>query len=340
MTEVEIDRTPPAVRLLYGTAPSPNWLTMTYGELVAYRAAENRKRASRLARLITGFPDHRATIEWQILTLPDREVAVRVYRPSEDLGGKHEDLPLVLHVHGGGFLGAAPQCDWANSHLAAQLPAVVVSVEHRLLDHRTPLSAAFDDGWDILEYAVRVASSRWGAGCERVGVVGESMGGLIAALMAIRAKEQGLLLKAQVLVNPVTDLTSAGFGLPSMKQHAASPACTREQMQLLQRLAAPTPTELQSLSPMCAGDLSGLAPALVVVPTVDPVADHGRRYAGRLRTAGTQAHLIEYPGAPHAFLTMPRLVREAKAARVEILEFLKEHLEVGARAWVPGGRDA
>jgi acetyl esterase len=61
----------------------------------------------------------------------------------------------------------------------------------------------------------------------------------------------------------------------------------------------------------------------VVVPTFDPVADHGRRYAERLREAGTPARMTEYPGATHAFLSMPGVVRQAKAARVEIVEFLR-----------------
>ncbi|MFF8717200.1 alpha/beta hydrolase fold domain-containing protein [Streptomyces sp. NPDC015184] len=38
----------------------------------------------------------------------------------------------MVHVHGGGFVGAAMQCDWTNSRLAAVPPALVVSVEHRL----------------------------------------------------------------------------------------------------------------------------------------------------------------------------------------------------------------
>ncbi|MEV0056494.1 hypothetical protein AB0H34_39160 [Saccharopolyspora shandongensis] len=42
------------------------------------------------------------------------------------------------------------QNDWMNSHLAAQLPAVVVPVEHRLVGPQNPLSAAVDDGWDVL----------------------------------------------------------------------------------------------------------------------------------------------------------------------------------------------
>ncbi|MGJ7906834.1 hypothetical protein ACOQFL_10160 [Actinopolyspora sp. H202] len=39
--------------------------------------------------------------------------------------------------------------------------------------------------------------------------MGESTGGLIAALVAFRAREAGIPLAAQVLVNRVTDLAEA-----------------------------------------------------------------------------------------------------------------------------------
>ncbi|MET9920104.1 alpha/beta hydrolase fold domain-containing protein [Streptomyces sp. NPDC006435] len=69
-----------------------------------------------------------------------------------------------------------------------------------------------------------------------------------------------------------------------------------------------------------------MPPALVVVPTQAAVADRGRRYAERLHAAGTSVRLSEYPGARHAFLTMPGVEPQAKAARAEILAFLRTAL--------------
>src|ERR1700755_469564 len=138
-------RQPPlGVRLLYALRREPDWLTMSSEELIAFREAQNRIVASGFARVFRGFPDRRATIGWQHVTLPDRVLPVRVYRPasamdgaatrsSQRVPGGPSALPLVLHVHGGGYVGTAVQCDWINSHLAAHLPAVVVSVEHRLI---------------------------------------------------------------------------------------------------------------------------------------------------------------------------------------------------------------
>ncbi|NKZ02386.1 alpha/beta hydrolase [Actinomadura latina] len=68
--------------------------------------------------------------------------------------------------------------------------------------------------------------------------------------------------------------------------------------------------------------------ALLVVPAQDAVADHGRRYAERLRAAGTSLRLTEYPGARHAFLTLPGVEPQARVARAEIFEFLRSALEV------------
>ena len=313
------ERPPLGIRLMSALGKEPDWLAMTAEDLVLLRETVNRKRASRLARLITGFPDRGATIEWQEVALPGRRLKVRVYRPSPGHGA---DLPLVLHVHGGGFVGTAVQSDWVNSHLAARLPAVVVSVEHRLLDPETPLSAVVDDGWDVLRHVVRHAA-QWGVDPARIAVFGESTGAMVLALAAIRARESGLSLRAQVLVNPAVDLTSAGFEHASISRHADSPTLTVTQMRLFQKLAVPPGTDPRTVSPLYADDLGGLAPALVVVPTLDPVADHGRCYAERLRAAGTPARLTEYPGATHAFLSMPGVVPQAKAARAEIAEFLR-----------------
>lgn len=302
-------RPPLGIRLLHAVRKEPDWAAMTTEELAAYRDAENRRRASGVVRLISGFPHPGATIQWQDVTLPDRVVRIRVYRPHDGA-----DLPLVLHIHGGGFVGTAVQSDWINSHLAVDLPARVVSVEHRLVAPGTPMSAAVDDAWDILEHF---------ATQERIAVFGESAGGLIAALLAIRAKGR---LRAQVLVNPAVDLTETMFDHASMAEHAHSPTLSIELMRLFHRLAVPPGSDPHAVSPLRAEDLSDLAPALVVVPTHDPLADHGRRYAERLVESGTSAQLTEHPGATHAFVSMPGLVPQAKVARTEITEFLRAHL--------------
>lgn len=306
--------------------PEPDWLAMTPDELIVYRDAENRFRASSAARPFTGEPDPGAAIEWRELALPGRKLPGRVYRRTARAGAVS---PLVLHVHGGGFVGTAVQSDWVNSYLAAHLPAVVVSVEHRLVAPDNPLPDAVDDAWDVLQHLVRNAE-RWGIDPARTAVFGESGGALINALVTVRARETHLRLQAQVLVNPVVDVTETMLDHASVTQHSHTPSLSVPVERLFQRLAVPPGTDPRALSPLYADDLGGLAPALVVVPTHDPVADHGRRYAERLSAAGTPTRLTEYPGAGHAFLSTPGMEPQAEAARAEILAFLRTSL-VGGR---------
>ncbi|MGX4734733.1 alpha/beta hydrolase fold domain-containing protein [Kitasatospora griseola] len=158
----------------------------------------------------------------------------------------------------------------------------------------------------FLDHLLRHAGE-WGVDPSRTAVFGESCGALSSALTAIRARRAGSELRAQVLVNLVVDVTGAAFDHPSMAACAATP--TLLQRRLVQRLAAPPGADTAAVSPLHAADLGGLAPAFVVVPTHDPVADHGRRQAepsgcGR---RGAPARLSEYSRAGHAFLTLPGL---------------------------------
>ncbi|GIG67831.1 alpha/beta hydrolase [Phytomonospora endophytica] len=313
---------PLKVRLFSALRKEPDYSNLTGDRLTEFAERGNRAASSGAAWIVTGRPDRDAAIAWQDIALPGRVIPVRVHRPA---GTSVTPLPLVVHVHGGGFIGTATQCDWATSHLAARLPAVVVSVDHRLLTEHVPLSAAVDDGWDALGHILGNAAE-WGIDPERVAVFGESCGGMIAALSAIRARDTGVHLRAQVLVNPPTDLTPAGFALPSMRAFADTPTLTIERLEMFLRLAVPAGTDPRALSPLHAADLSGLPPALVVVPALDPLADHGRVYVEALKAAGTPAELSEHAKAGHAFLSMPGLVSAAKDARARILAFLAERL--------------
>lgn len=147
-------------------------------------------------------------------------------------------------------------------------------------------------------------------------------------MSAIRARDAGLRLRAQVLANPCVDVTEHALKHPSALAHADSPTLTRAQMEFFISLAVPSGADARLVSPLQIGDLSALAPGLILVPTIDPIADQGRSYAARLAAAGTPAHVSEYAGATHAFLAMPGVVPQAKPAREEVLTFLRGRFAV------------
>lgn len=319
MTRPDGRRPPLGVRLFGAVAKEPDWHAMSAQDLAGLAASVNRKRSSPLARLITGWPDWHASITWQQFGLSDRRLRARVHRPR---AATTSVLPVVVHVHGGGFVGTAVQSDWVNSHLAARLPAVVVSVEHRLLAPGTTIADVMDDTWDALDHVLANASS-WGIDPSRAAVFGESTGGLTAALTAIRARDAGIQLRAQVLSNPCVDLSDTRYDGASVARYADGPGLTRAQMDFFVELAL---ADSGLVSPLQVGDLARLAPALVIIPTHDPLADQGRAYAARLGEHGTSVQAQEYPGATHAFLSMPGLAPQARTARAEILAFLLRQL--------------
>jgi acetyl esterase len=316
-------KAPLGTRILRDTR---DWAAMTDEQVVAARDKANRAATSRAARIITGLPDRRAHVTETTIELPGRRLMLRVHRPKHASG----KLPLIVSFHGGGFFsGTAAQNDWLNSHLAVRCPAVVVSVEYRLApEHRLP--RPIEDGYDTVVRLVEDAAG-WGVDPGAVAVMGESAGGTIAALIALRAGKDGPPLLAQVLNYPATDWTETMIAYPSIEENADNPTLSLSRLHLAHKLSVPPDLDARGVSPLKFDSLAGLPPALVVTAGLDPVADHGRRYAERLREDGTDARLSCYPRATHSFLSIPGLVPAARPARREIRTFLRSHLHPASR---------
>jgi acetyl esterase len=303
-----------------------DWEAMTDDQVIAAREKATRAASSPAARFVTGLPDRRAHIEETTIDLPGRRLALRVHRPKK--AGR--TLPLIVSFHGGGFIaGTAAQNDWLNSHLAARCPAVVVSVEYRLAPQH-PLPQPVEDGYDTLARLVQQAAG-WGIDPGAVAVMGESAGGTIAALLALRTRKDGPPLRAQVLNYPSTDWTETMADYPSIAQHADNGTLSLSRWRTGRRLSVPPALDPRTVSPVKFENLAGLPPTLVVTAALDPLADQGRRYVERLCEDGTDARLSCYPRATHTFLSTPNLVPAARPARREILAFLRDRLHPARR---------
>jgi acetyl esterase len=187
--------------------------------------------------------------------------------------------------------------------LAHRAGCRVVSVDYRLApEHRFP--AAVEDAWAVV-HALAGESPR-------VAVGGDSAGGNLAAVVALRARDRALRLRLQLLVYPVTD---CDLDRPSYKDCGTGYGLTREAMRWFwSHYMGSASWEHPEASPLRAASLRYLAPALVMACEYDPLRDEALAYATRLREAGVPVELIEQPGMIHGFFRMGAVIDRTLAA--------------------------
>jgi acetyl esterase len=253
------------------------------------------------------------------------DLPLRVYTPES---WSRSPRPVVLDFHGGGFvLGSARQCDWSNSIVAAELDAIVVSVDYRLAPtHRFP--AGVEDCYDALLWTAEHAGGL-GGDSTRIGVMGDSAGGNLAAVVAIMARDEaGPRISHQALAYPVTDMTEAIQEDESVLSNTRGIVLSNDDMEVFRThyLDEVVDREDYRLSPLYAKDLSGLPPAIVVVAGLDPLHDSGVRYAQALADAGNRVTVEDFHQMPHGFLSFPYFSKGARPAMDAIVASMRAAL--------------
>lgn len=251
-------------------------------------------------------------------------VPVRVYRPH--VGSR---VPTVVYLHGGGFvIGDLDTHDLAVRLLATDLGAVVVSVDYALAPER-PFPAGVDDAWSAFA-AVAGAIDDFGGDPARLVVAGDSAGANLAAVTAVRARDEGIPLAAQLLAYPTVD---PGGDYASRGENAEGYFLTARDMDWFfqQYLGVPT-TSAEALAlvddpriaPLRTPDLAGVAPAVIATAEYDPLRDEGVAYAAALVAAGVPVWHRTYAGLIHGFYGTPmeeplRATHEIDAALADLL---------------------
>ncbi|HSS95119.1 MAG TPA: alpha/beta hydrolase [Candidatus Dormibacteraeota bacterium] len=232
-----------------------------------------------------------------VFSIEDREIAAglpaRIYRPAAG-----EALPVLVYFHGGGWVvGSLDSHDGVARFLANHAGALVIAVDYRMApEHRFP--AAVEDAWASVTWACEQAANV-GRDAARVAVGGDSAGGNLAAVVARRARDDGLELVCQLLVYPVLDCATA-----SWEENSA--------WWLRQYLRTESDALDPDASPLLAPDLAGVAPALILSCALDPLRHQADEYAARLRAAGVRADHTCFEGLVHGAYRMPAVLPGAR----------------------------
>jgi len=193
---------------------------------------------------------------------------------------------------------------------------MVVAVNYQKApEHKFPIP--LDDCYAATRWVVDNASVL-GVDRGRIGVIGDSAGGNLAAAVTLRARdEHGPQLAYQVLIYPAVQY---GWDTPSALANAEGFLLQRASMTYFWNHYVRHPRDGMHpyCSPLAAEDHSGLPPALIVSAEFDPLCDDGRNYADKLAAAGVPVKFSLYKGMIHGFLWMSGVLEQSKALLDEI----------------------
>jgi acetyl esterase len=236
----------------------------------------------------------------------------RLYRSSSD------PRPLVLFIHGGGFvLGDLDSHDRICRRLAAWCDVAVLAVDYRRAPE-SPAPAAIDDTVRAFGWALRQQEELGADPTLGIALAGDSSGAAIAALAAIRLRDgEGPGASALLLINPNTDMT---LGQPSMDGEGRGWGLDAEDMRWFVEQWVPDPGKRADpqVSPLFA-DLAGLPPTVVATAEHDPLRDEGEEFALQLMTSGVTFEHCRLHGMVHGFMSLDDVSPAAARAGDDVL---------------------
>ncbi|MBX7430725.1 alpha/beta hydrolase [Mycobacterium sp. Y57] len=259
----------------------------------------------------------------------DGPIPARHYRTDEP------DAALLVFYHGGGqVIGSIDSHDDLCREICRAGKVHVLSVGYRLApEHKAPTGS--EDAYAAYLWACEHAAEL-GADPNRVAVGGDSAGGNLTALVALRARDEARARgpqdppvprpALQLLLYPLTNYAGQ---TRSQTLFARGFFLTRHDLDWFSAHflgGAAIDRADPRVSPLLADDLSGLAPALVATAGFDPLRDEGRQYADAMRAAGTPVDYREYGTVVHGFANFFPLGGASATATEDVVSAMRAHL--------------
>ena len=241
------------------------------------------------------------------ITADGYTVQLNIVRP-EGVKGK---LPVFIFIHGGGWvLGDYPTHKRMVRDLVVLTGYAGVFINYtRTPDARYPqaINEIFAATKWVAEHGEEI-----GVDGKNLALVGNSVGGNMTAVTALKAKEQGgPRIKLQIMMWPIVD---ADFETEYYKQFGEDRFLTTSLMKWMYDLYTTDPKQRMEIyaSPLQATveQLEGLPPALIQVAESDILRDGGEAYGRKLDAAGVAVTTVRYNGMIHDFGLLNALAAE------------------------------
>lgn len=221
------------------------------------------------------------------------------------------DVPnIIYYIHGAGWVfGSFHTHDKLVRELAARTNSIIIFPEYsRSPEAKYPV--ALEQCYDILSHVPEILNQ---IGCqanlETLTIAGDSVGGNMATIISIMAKQKcGPKIHKQLLYYPVTD---ACFNTHSYCQFAVDYYLYRAGMMWFWNQYTTSKRERNEIttSPLRASkeDLEGLPDAMILTGEADVLRDEGECYARKLRAAGVEVTAMRFQAIIHDFVMLNAL---------------------------------
>jgi acetyl esterase/lipase len=272
-----------------------------------------------------GVPLPPASISEKTINVDGKPLKLTIVRPEKSTGM----LPGFMFFHGGGWiLGSFEDHERFVRDLVVDSGQVAVFVNYTSspeAHYPVAINQAFAATQWVSEHGAEV-----GVDGTNLAVVGNSVGGNMAAVIALKAKlEGGPRLRAQILFWPVT---SASLETASYNQFRQGYFLTKPMMEWFWNAYTTDPRQRAEIyaSPLLAPpeQIKGLPPALIQTAGHDVLRDEGEAYANKLNAAGVDVIAVRYTQLIHDYGLLNALaeIPAVKAALHQASEMLRASL--------------
>ncbi|MDL2235358.1 alpha/beta hydrolase [Christensenellaceae bacterium OttesenSCG-928-L17] len=237
--------------------------------------------------------------------------------------GAPED-EVLIYFHGGAYMAGSIE---SNRILAVDFAQAtkrnVLSFEYRLAPEH-PFPAALEDAIAAYRYVLDL-----GVKPERIAFVGESAGGGLEIVTALKARELGLPLPAVIVaISPWTDLTLRGKSYTENER--VDPLLLRKKLvRAVMYYAYGQDLQNSYISPLYA-DFSGFPPTLIHVGTHELLLSDAQGLHEAMLRDGVEVKLEEWKGMWHVWHVFD--IPESRTAFMEIADYISERISPGEPA--------
>lgn len=267
-----------------------------------HQSVEQRREGYIVSTVLAGEKETRVTVK-------DMELDGLSFRIVSPLNAKGV-LPTVIYYHGGCFVsGGFATHDHQLRQLAFYSGCRVIAVQYRCAPEHT-YPAAHDDaekGADIIwQHADTLGVDR-----TRITLAGDSAGGHLALVTALRLKAAGQWQPAQlILIYPMLDATAH---FESYTRNGLDYIITRDTLLSGYEMYLPhTERQHPEASPLWRNDFNGLPPVHIITAEYDPLCDEDEALYQRLSEQDVESTCQRYLGVIHGFFQLGGVSLAAK----------------------------